>query len=305
MFSLVIPIYNEELLLDRLVERVTSAVESFTNDYEIIFVDDGSSDGSLSIILKHRELNDKIKCVELSRNYGHQIAFTAGLDHASGDVVGMMDGDLQDPPELLPEMFKKITDEGFDIVSGKKIGRRGNAAMRLNVWMFHKIFKNISGIKGMENYGNFSMMRRVAVDALLSIKEKIRYLPGLRTYIGFKQGFVEFVRDDRLAGAPKMTFGKLLNLAFDAIFSFSRFPMKLCVFLGCIGAITSLAAIIILLVSEGMVGLSSFLITICFIGFILMISVGIIVEYVYRNYKESQGRPSYFVKEKFGNMKRQ
>ena len=138
----------------------------------------------------------------------------------------MMDGDLQDPPEILAEMYRMITVEDYDIVSGKKIGRKGKKGRYLGAYVFHEIFKRIGDIRNMDNYGNFSMMKRIAADALLSMKEKVRYLPGLRTFMGFRQGDVGFVRDKRFSGKPKMTIRKLFFLATDAIFSFSRFPIR-------------------------------------------------------------------------------
>ena len=190
MFSLVIPVFNEDKLIDELVSRTIAATESFTNDYEVIFVDDGSTDQSLVKILKWREKNKKIKLLSLSRNFGHQAAYTAGLEYTRGDIVAMMDGDLQDPPELLSDMFRKINEEDLDIVSGKKTGRRGSRNRNLLSALFHLFFRSIGEIKNMENAGNYSMMKREAVDALLMMKEKVRYLPGLRTFIGFRQGYV-------------------------------------------------------------------------------------------------------------------
>ena len=224
MLSLVIPIYNEEKIIDELVKRTIKAIESFTGDYEVIFVDDGSSDNSSSLILKWRGNNKKIKLLSLSKNFGHQAAYTAGLENAKGDIIAMMDGDLQDPPELLPEMYRKITGEDFDIVSGKRTGRKGNKGRNLSALLFHFIFKNIGEIQNMENYGNYSMMKRIAVDALLSMKERVRYLPGLRTFIGFRQGYVEFVRDDRFQGKPKMTIRKLFILASRCYFFIFKVP---------------------------------------------------------------------------------
>ena len=167
MLSVVIPVYNEELLIDELVKRTIPAVGSFISDYEVIFVDDGSTDNTLSKLLSLRAENKSIKVLSLSKNFGHQAAFTAGLEHARGDLVAMMDGDLQDPPEILEEMYRKITLEGFDIVSGKKTGRKGKRGRNSYSLFFHLLFKNIGEIKEMENSGNFSMMTREAVNALL------------------------------------------------------------------------------------------------------------------------------------------
>lgn len=300
MLSLVIPIFNEEKVIDELVKRTISAIESFITDYEVIFVDDGSTDQSLDKILGWRKKNGKIKVLSLSKNFGHQAAYTAGLEHAKGDLVAMMDGDLQDPPELLSEMYKMIMDEDFDIISGKRTGRKGNTGRNLYAIMFHLFFKHIGEIKNMENSGNYSMMKREAVNALLMLKEKVRYLPGLRTFIGFRQGYVEFMRDDRFKGDPKMSIRKLFALAADAIFSFSRFPIRFCLILGTIGALIFFGAGIYVLIAKAygfaIIGWSSTLLSIYFLGSIQLIFLGILGEYVYRSYKESQNRPVYFVK---------
>lgn len=300
MLSIVIPIYNEEGLIDNLVKRTVSALEVFITDYEIIFVDDGSEDRSLQYLLSCQKENSHIKVLSLSKNFGHQAAFTAGLAHASGEIVGMMDGDLQDPPELFEEMYRKITEENFDIISAKRIGRKGKNSRNFYTFLFHLLFRNIAAIQNMENTGNFSIMKREAVDALLKMKEKIRYLPGLRSFIGFKQGNIEFVRDERSEGDPKMSLSKLFMLAADAIFAFSRFPIRLCLYLGLIGTIVFMCAGVYVLIAKmfgfALIGWSSTLLSIYFLGSIQLVSLGVVGEYVYRIYKESQNRPIYFVK---------
>lgn len=308
MFSLVIPVFNEESLVDELVKRTIATIESFTSEYEVIFVDDGSSDQSLSKILTWHKTNKKIKVLSLSKNFGHQAAYTAGLEYAKGDIVAMMDGDLQDPPELLYEMYKKITNDDIDIVSGKKIGRKGNKGRNLYAVLFHLFFKHLGEIKNMENSGNFSMMRRKAVDALLSMKEKVRYLPGLRTFIGFRQEYVEFIREDRFKGNPKMSIRKLFILAADAIFSFSRFPIRFCLILGSLGTMIFMVAGIYVLIAKAygfaVIGWSSTLLSIYFLGSIQLVFLGILGEYVYRSYKESQNRPVYFVRKYYDVQKK-
>jgi glycosyltransferase involved in cell wall biosynthesis len=300
MLSLVIPLFNEGKLIDELVRRTVSAVESFSSDYEVIFVDDGSTDNSLSSLLLLQQKNSRLKVLSLSKNFGHQAAYTAGLEFSKGDIVAMMDGDLQDPPEILADMYRKISQDGFEIVSGKKTGRKGNKHRNFYSFLFHNLFKNVGEIKEMENSGNFSMMTREAVNALLKMKEKIRYLPGLRTFIGFKQGYVEFVRDDRFEGNPKMSFRKLFLLATDAIFSFSKFPLRFCLILGTLGIIIFMGAGIYVLIAKvfgfAVIGWSSTLLSIYFLGSIQLVFLGVLGEYIYRNYKESQNRPIYFVR---------
>jgi dolichol-phosphate mannosyltransferase len=300
MLSLVIPVFNEESLLEELLKRTVASLESFISDYEIIIVDDGSSDTSLAIALSYRKKNSKIKVLELSKNFGHQAAFTAGLEYARGEYVAMMDGDLQDPPEILNEMYRMLREDDFDIVSGRKQGRRGNRGRNLSASLFHLLFKNIGEIKEMENAGNYSMMKREALTALLSMKERVRYLPGLRTYIGFRQGYVDFIRDDRFSGDPKMSIRKLFLLGADAIFSFSRFPIRFCLILGIIGAVFFLVAGIYAIVAKisgfAIPGWTSTLLSIYFLGSVQLIFLGILGEYVYRNYKEAQNRPLFIIR---------
>lgn len=299
MFSLIIPVYNEEALIEELVARSVKALESFTPNYEILFINDGSTDSTLRKLIEARKQYARIKIVDLSRNFGHQAAFTAGLEMALGNYVAMMDGDLQDPPELLAEMHRMIKDEGFDIVSGKRQGRKSKR-LKITTNLFHAFFKRVSGIEDMENSGNFSIMNRSAVNAMVQMKETIRYLPGLRSFIGFKQGYVEYIREDRLEGEPKMTLGKLIVLGADAIFSFSKFPIKVCLFLGTIGTIVFFIAGIYALVGKilgfALFGWSSTVLSIYFLGSIQLIFLGVVGEYVYRIYKESQNRPIYLVK---------
>ncbi len=299
MFSLIIPVYNEEDLIVELATRSIKAVESFAPNYEILFINDGSTDSTLQKLIEVRKHHSRIKIIELSKNFGHQAAFTAGLEMARGNYVAMMDGDLQDPPELLAGMYRKITLEGFDIVSGKRTGRRGKR-LRITTNLFHAFFKKVAGMDDMENTGNFSMLNRAAVNALVQMKESIRYLPGMRSFIGFRQGYVEYMRDDRKKGEPKMTLGKLILLGADAIFSFSKFPIKVCLFLGTIGVIVFMCAGIYVLVAKifgfAIIGWSSTVLSIYFLGSIQLVFLGVMGEYVYRIYKESQNRPIYLIK---------
>lgn len=300
MISLVVPIFNEEELIDELVPRSIKALEKISGDFELIFVDDGSADTSLPKLISYQQNEPRIKVIALSKNFGHQAAFTAGLENASGSYVAMMDGDLQDPPEVLEVMYRKLVDEGFDIVSGRRAARKGNKAKNKVTGLFHYIFKKVTNIEDLENAGNFSMMNRQALAALLSLEERVRYLPGLRTFVGFRQGYVDYVREDRFQGEPKMTFGKLSLLAADAIFSFSKFPIRLCLILGLIGTVVFMLAGIYVLIAKivgfAIMGWSSTVLSIYFLGSIQLIFLGVVGEYVYRIYKESQKRPLYFIR---------
>lgn len=299
--SLVIPVYNEEALIDELIGRSLACLRQFSKSFEIIVVDDGSTDGCLQKLIAQQRNCRQIKVISLSRNFGHPAAFTAGLEHATGDYIAMMDGDLQDPPELLESMYRKLITEGYDVVSGKRTARRGNMTRNWMSSLFHLLFRKVANLDDPENAGNFCMMNRKAVAALLSMTERIRYMPGLRSFIGFKQGFVEYVREDRLKGTPKMSHVKLLYLAADAIFSFSRLPIRICLILGLAGTLIFMLAGVYVLTAKiagfAIVGWSSTVLSIYFLGSVQLIFLGVLGEYVYRIYKESQKRPLYFIEE--------
>ena len=186
--SVVIPIYNEEALIPRLLERVFTALSAIKAEIEVICVDDGSTDNSLQSLKAYHEKDERLKIISLSRNFGHQAAYTAGLEHTGGDYVVMMDGDLQDPPELIPRMVAMAESGTCDIVHARRTARREKFFKKLGLMLFHYIFKKLSGMEDVANIGNFSLMNRQSLQALLSYKERSRYLPGLRFYIGFRQG---------------------------------------------------------------------------------------------------------------------
>jgi dolichol-phosphate mannosyltransferase len=298
--SVVIPLFNEEDLVSDLVERTVAALKPITRDFEILFVDDGSTDGTVSLLSEMRKTEPRIKILELSKNFGHQAAFTAGLTFAKGRFTVMMDGDLQDPPELIPVMHRMLLADEFDVVFGKRTNRPRMKGRNLMTRTFHKIFKRFSGLPDIENVGNFSAMNRDALTALLQFSESIRYLPGLRNFIGFRQGFVEYRREERYQGKSKMNYFDLLTLSSDAIFSFSKVPIRLCLYMGIIGIVVFFLAGLYTLVAKiagfAVIGWSSTLLSIYFLGSIQLTFLGVTGEYIYRIYKESQHRPLYFVR---------
>lgn len=301
MLSIIIPLFNEESLVNDLLAAVHEAIDPLKRQWEMILVDDGSRDGTLALLKAAKSGDTHLKILNLSRNFGHQAAFTAGLAHAKGDFVVMMDGDLQDPPSLIPVMLKKLEDESLDVVLGKRTERNEEPFKRWSIKLFHAVFDSISGLDNSEDTGNFCIMRRPVVDALLSMKEQNRYLPGLRAFVGFKKGDVPYERPDRLRGDAAMGFRRLLALAGDAIFSFSRWPVKVALYLGLFGVLFFLMAISYTFISKIMgwapLGWSSTFLTISFFGSVQLVFLGIIGEYVYRIYKEVQNRPLYIVKD--------
>jgi glycosyltransferase involved in cell wall biosynthesis len=299
--SVVIPIYNEEELIEKLFQRSIAGLEGITNDFEIICVDDGSTDKSLSKLIACHNKDSRFKVLVLSRNFGHQAAYTGGLSFARGDYIAMMDGDLQDPPELLGEMYGKLINSNCDIVYARRIERKERILKNLFIRVFHLVFKTFSKVDEAADVGNFSMFNRKALNAFLSIKEKNRYLPGLRSFIGFSREYVDYSRPERAGGEAKMSFRKLVQLGLDAIFSFSDFPIKICLYTGLAGAVLFLMATIYTLVSKvtgvAPLGWSSTLLSIYFLGSIQLLFLGIIGEYIFRIYKESQNRPIFIVRD--------
>jgi len=299
--SLVIPLFNEEAVLPKLIDRTLGSLQKITKDFEIIFVDDGSTDKTMALLKESREKDTRVKILQLSRNFGHQAAYTAGMVKTSGAYVGLMDGDLQDPPELFTEMYSILKEDKADVVYGKRTGKMNLKGRSVLSHWFHKSFNRISGLEGIENVGNFSMMNRTALGAMLAFSEKTRYLPGIRRFIGFRQEFVKYQRDERSIGRSKMRLGQLITLSSDAIFSFSKVPIRICLYMGILGVIVFFLAGLYTLIAKitgiAIPGWSSTLLSIYFLGSIQLTFLGVLGEYIYRIHKESQNRPLYLVKD--------
>ncbi len=250
MISVVIPLLNESTLVSRLVNEVAKNLRSIGEAFEMVCVDDGSTDDTVEkLILLQKEIQE-LKVVSLSRNFGLQPALTAGMDFAKGDYVVIMDGDFQDPPEVIPQLFAKIKDTQGDVVSAVRRQRKEKLTKRFYINVFHKVFKNVAEGKQVEQTGNFCILSRKAVDAILKFSEHNRYFPGIRNFIGFQHDFVLYDRPDRLDGEAKMSRKQLFALAADAIYSFSKWPIKACLYLGLLGVVIFLLAIVYTLVSK-------------------------------------------------------
>lgn len=301
MISVVIPLLNESNLISQLIEEVFKNLLSTGEAFEIICVDDGSTDTTLQKLLEFKNKNSELKVISLSRNFGLQAALTAGLDFAQGDYIIMMDGDFQDPPELIPVLFKKITEDKADIVTAVREQRNEKMSRKIFTSIFHRIFSQISEEQQVAKAGNFSILNKKAHKSILKFSEKNRYIPGIRNFVGFKHEFIVFDRPDRLKGEAKMSRRKLFAMAADAIYSFSKWPVKACLYFGLFGIFIFLGAIVYTLVSKMMgfapIGWSSMFLAISFFGSVQLTFLGLIGEYIYRIFKEVQNRPVYIVKE--------
>lgn len=300
--SIVIPIYNEEETLPELHRRLTNAVPQLTADnYEIIFVDDGSKDHSWQVITTLSKNDPHIKAIKFSRNFGHHIAITAGMDYATGDAVVLMDGDLQDQPEEIVKLYTHFL-KGFDVVFGIRKERRHSFVKVFTSKLFIYFINKVIGTEVPINSNIFRIMSRRVVDHLNKLRERDRFITGLISYIGFKQVGIEVVHGERYAGQTKYSWFKLFKLALNTITAFSSKPLQLASLLGTLISGVSFLAIIYLVFlritfSVVFSGWTSIMVLILFMGGIQMLLLGILGEYVGRNYAESQHRPLYIIDE--------
>lgn len=303
-YSVVIPVYNEAPTLPELVRRLQSVVSSTEGTWEVVFVNDGSKDNSLDILLALSTDHPFIRVVDLSRNFGHQPALTAGIDHASGRAVILMDADLQDPPEALPRFIERWR-EGYEVVYAQRTKRKEGLFLRLAFSLFYRIQVRISRVKTPLNAGIFSLIDHAVVRALQDMPERNRYLAGLRAYAGFRQRGIEVERGPRFNGAPKVGFFGLVRLAMDGIFAFSTFPLRL-LLLG--GVLISSASLVLaaagfyyrFVLHQQFLDWAFGLSTTFFFGGIQLISIGVIGEYVGRIYDEVKRRPYYITRATYG-----
>jgi dolichol-phosphate mannosyltransferase len=298
LLSVVAPIYNEEALIEEFYTRVCAALEGLR--FELVLVDDGSTDGSAPALERLAANDPRVHVVYLSRNFGHQTALTAGLDHATGDAVVMLDADLQDPPELIPRMLDRWR-AGCDVVYAVREQREGESRFKLATarW-FYSLFDRLAQVELQHNSGDFRLLDRGALDALLSMRERNRFLRGMTVWVGYTQAAVPYRRDPRYAGETKYTFSRMLRFSLDAISSFSDRPLQLATLLGFLISTLAFVAIPVVVVlrlsGSYLPGFGSVTIAVLLLGGIQLIAIGIIGEYVGRIYDEVKGRPLYLVR---------
>lgn len=302
--GVIVPIFNEEENLPELKRRLSAALDACALEYTIILVDDGSQDGSLSLMRAFSRGDSRWKAISLSRNFGHGAACTSGLDHIDADAVVFIDADLQDPPELIPEFIKKWR-EGHAVVFGERTGRPESWLRRAATGIFYRLLNGLSATPLPLDAGIFSLLDRTAVESLKRLPERHRYLTGLRSWVGFSQAGVPYERRPRHASQPKQSLVKLMLLAFDAIFSFSNAPLRLATILGLTMATGSFLFSLDVLyeklfTDKPIIGWSSTMVLISWTGGMILFTLGIIGEYIGRIYNEIKQRPIYLVKEKVG-----
>lgn len=310
--SIVAPAYNEAELIDEFVGRVTAALEPAPTEFEIVIVDDGSNDGTFARLEALHAADSRVKAVRLSRNFGQEAAVQAGLAVAEGDAVVLMDSDLQDPPELLPEMLAKWQ-EGFHVVVAERSRRGERWSRRVATRFFHWLFRRMSSLNEQGAAGLFSLLDRRAVDVLRQMPERHRYLRGLRSYVGFRRTSVTFERPRR-DGQPRQSFAKLIRLAADGLFSFSYVPLRLSLFMGLVVSFLCISYAVVLVILRilgwclpqsffaeiKVAGFTTIVAAVLFLGGVQLIAIGIIGEYLGRIYEEVKRRPNYVVERTLG-----
>ena len=305
VFSLVIPVWNEEAVLPILYERLVAIMASTSERWEVVFVNDGSRDSTLPLLLELHAKDERIKVLNFSRNFGHQVAISAGFDFAEGDAVIVMDADLQDPPEVVLRLIEQWR-AGFDVVYAVRIKRTGESRFKLfTASLFYRLIHSIADIDIPLDAGDFRLMDRRVVLAMRQLREKNRFMRGLSSWVGFKQVAVEYERAARFAGETKYPFRKMLRLALNAITSFSHVPLQLATYTGFALAGVSLLGILVTVIArltglEAFTGQATTLVSVLFLGGIQLIFLGIIGEYLGRIYDEVKNRPLYILADAVG-----
>jgi len=305
LISVVVPIFNEAEVIGEFYARATAAMSSVPGaDYELIFVNDGSRDASQELLRGLAESDPRVSVIKFSRNFGHQIAISAGIDSARGDAVVVIDSDLQDPPEVIARMVEKWRD-GFDVVYGVRSARKGESRMKLwTAAAYYRLLKRMVKIDIPVDVGDFRLMSRRATAELMKLTEKDRFIRGLVSWIGFQQAGVVYERDERFAGETKYPFRKMLKFALDGLTSFSTVPLKLATWLGYAASAFAFLYLVFVVVMRfagyTVQGFATIMVAMTFLGGVQLICIGIVGEYIGRIFNEIKPRPMYIVEERLG-----
>jgi len=304
-YSIVVPVFNEETVLPEFYNRLTRVIETLSGNFEVLFVNDGSEDRTETILRDFYQNDPRVKVINFSRNFGHQVAITAGIDLAQGHACIIMDADLQDPPEVIPRLIERW-EAGFEVVFAVRTRREGERFFKLiTANLFYALLKKLARIEIPQNAGDFRLLDRKVIDALKMMPEKNRFVRGLVSWVGFKQTQLFYERDARFAGETKYPFVKMLKFAVDGITSFSDIPLRLATWLG---LFFSFASFLIMLWVIGaklfsdrtVLGWASIMVTILLIGGVQLFTVGILGEYIARTFEEAKQRPLYLIRETWG-----
>jgi len=302
--SIVCPCYNEEEVIEHFLKSMTKILETTQKTYEIIFIDDGSKDNTLNVLLDAKAKYEHLRIIKLSRNFGKEIALTAGIDASIGETVVPIDVDLQDPPELILEFIKKY-EEGYDVVLAKRADRTTDTfAKKFSAEAFYKFHNKISDISIPNNVGDYRLMSRRVVEEIKKLPESQRFMKGIFAWVGFKTATVEYKRESRVAGESSFNGWKLWNFALDGITGFSTVPLRIWLYLGVIIAFLAFIYGSIIIVKTLIFGIdspgyASMLTTVLFLGGVQLMGIGILGEYIGRIYMESKNRPVYIIEEEF------
>ncbi len=306
VLSVVVPCYNEEAVLEETHRRLTGVLESLAGlDYELIYVDDGSRDGTALVLQRLQATNDQVRIVRFSRNFGHQVAVTAGIEHASGDAIVLIDADLQDPPEVIREMVARWR-EGYQVAYGQRVDRAGESAFKLwTAKVFYRLINRLSDVEIPLDTGDFRLMDRAVADALLAMPEQDRFLRGMVSWVGFRQVAVPYSRAPRFAGESKYPLTKMLRFAMDGVTSFSRRPLRLATWLGVFVLALALGGLLYaaglrLFTGTWVSGSAALSGAALFVAGVQLLMIGLIGEYIGRIYAEVKRRPLYIVQERRG-----
>lgn len=303
--SVVIPMYNEEAVIGETYKRLKNVMEGLGQTYELIFINDGSRDRSAHLVYELSHTDSTIRLLDFSRNFGHQAAVMAGLEYASGTCVVIIDADLQDPPEVIPEMIQKWK-EGYEVVYGKRLKRKGDTPFKkATAFLFYRFLRAMTNNDIPMDTGDFRLIDRKVCDVMKNLQEKNKYIRGLVSWIGFCQIPVEYNREERWAGKSKYPLKKMLRFAMDAITSFSYKPLKLATYLGFLLSLSGFIYLLVVIYQRlfthtTISGWTSIVVINLFFNGIVLIILGIIGEYIGRIYEEAKNRPSYIIREKIG-----